>query len=178
VLFDLPARKFYVFGLNFWPQDFVFLAMLLIIAGLSLSGHGAASHSLQDVEAQLSEREHYLQVVEQPAPEFSLQDATGRTVELADYRDKVVVLWFVFASCTDVCPLHSQTIAGVQDEINRSGLGDRVQFLAITTDPDPHRWPLLIIVMHLLNPTLHTFDYRRYGIAGAKRTKLHLGTTW
>ena len=36
VLFDLPARKFYVFGLNFWPQDFVFLAMLLIIAGMAL----------------------------------------------------------------------------------------------------------------------------------------------
>ena len=36
VLFDLPARRFYVFGLNFWPQDFVFLAMLLIIAGLAL----------------------------------------------------------------------------------------------------------------------------------------------
>ena len=36
VLFDLPERKFYVFGLNFWPQDFVFLALLLIIAGLAL----------------------------------------------------------------------------------------------------------------------------------------------
>ena len=36
VLFDLPARKFYVFGLNFWPQDFVLLAMLLIIAGMAL----------------------------------------------------------------------------------------------------------------------------------------------
>ncbi|MCK7592759.1 4Fe-4S dicluster domain-containing protein [Pseudomarimonas salicorniae] len=36
VLFDLPARKFYVFGLAFWPQDFIFLALLLIMAGLSL----------------------------------------------------------------------------------------------------------------------------------------------
>ena len=36
VLFDLPARKFYLFGLNFWPQDFFFLALLLIMAGLSL----------------------------------------------------------------------------------------------------------------------------------------------
>jgi cytochrome c oxidase accessory protein FixG len=36
VLFDLPARKFYVFGLNFWPQDFFFLALLLIIAGMTL----------------------------------------------------------------------------------------------------------------------------------------------
>ena len=36
VLFDLPARKFYIFGLTFWPQDFIFLALMLIIAGLSL----------------------------------------------------------------------------------------------------------------------------------------------
>jgi len=36
VLFDLPARKFYVFGLSFWPQDFFYLAVLLIMAGLSL----------------------------------------------------------------------------------------------------------------------------------------------
>jgi polyferredoxin len=36
VLFDLPARKFHVFGLTFWPQDFFFLALLLMIAGLSL----------------------------------------------------------------------------------------------------------------------------------------------
>ncbi|MCB1636161.1 MAG: 4Fe-4S binding protein, partial [Xanthomonadales bacterium] len=36
VLFDLPARKFYVFGLVFWPQDFFLLAALLIIAALTL----------------------------------------------------------------------------------------------------------------------------------------------
>ncbi|MGQ4582695.1 4Fe-4S dicluster domain-containing protein [Lysobacter sp. F60174L2] len=36
VLFDLPARKFHVFGLTFWPQDFTFLAMLLVILALLL----------------------------------------------------------------------------------------------------------------------------------------------
>ena len=36
VLFDLPARKFYILGLTLWPQDFPFLALLLIIAALSL----------------------------------------------------------------------------------------------------------------------------------------------
>jgi len=36
VLFDLPARKFYIFGLTFWPQDFFYLAALLIVAALSL----------------------------------------------------------------------------------------------------------------------------------------------
>ncbi len=36
VLFDLGARKFYLFGLVFWPQDFVWLAALLIISALAL----------------------------------------------------------------------------------------------------------------------------------------------
>ncbi len=36
VLLDLPARKFYIFGLTFWPQDFFFFAWLLIIAALTL----------------------------------------------------------------------------------------------------------------------------------------------
>ncbi len=36
VLFDLGARKFYVFGAVFWPQDFIFLTALLIISALAL----------------------------------------------------------------------------------------------------------------------------------------------
>lgn len=36
LLFDLPARKFYIFGITLWPQDFIYLAFLLIIAGLTL----------------------------------------------------------------------------------------------------------------------------------------------
>jgi cytochrome c oxidase accessory protein FixG len=36
VLFDLPARKFYVFDWVFWPQDFFYLTLLLIIAAFAL----------------------------------------------------------------------------------------------------------------------------------------------
>jgi cytochrome c oxidase accessory protein FixG len=36
VLFDLGARKFYLFGYVFWPQDVFLLAVLLIIAALAL----------------------------------------------------------------------------------------------------------------------------------------------
>ncbi len=36
VLFDLPQRKFLVFDLVLWPQDFYLLAALLVIAGVSL----------------------------------------------------------------------------------------------------------------------------------------------
>ena len=36
ILFDLPARQFHLFGLVMWPQDFIFLTLLLVIAGLLL----------------------------------------------------------------------------------------------------------------------------------------------
>jgi len=36
VLFDLAARKFYIFGLVLWPQDIIYLTAILIIAALSL----------------------------------------------------------------------------------------------------------------------------------------------
>ncbi len=36
VLFDIAVRKFYIFGIVFWPQDVIYLAVLLIVAALSL----------------------------------------------------------------------------------------------------------------------------------------------
>jgi cytochrome c oxidase accessory protein FixG len=36
VLFDLAARKFYLFGIVLWPQDFIYLAVLLIVCAFSL----------------------------------------------------------------------------------------------------------------------------------------------
>ena len=36
VLFDLVARKFYIFGIVFWPQDFIYLTILLLISAYSL----------------------------------------------------------------------------------------------------------------------------------------------
>lgn len=36
VLFDLPERKFHVFNITFWPQDFVLLSLLLIVMAFTL----------------------------------------------------------------------------------------------------------------------------------------------
>ena len=36
ILFDLPSRRFYMFGVTFWPQDFILLSWWLIIAAFSL----------------------------------------------------------------------------------------------------------------------------------------------
>ena len=36
ILFDIAHRKFYIFGLVFWPQDIIYLTVLLILSALSL----------------------------------------------------------------------------------------------------------------------------------------------
>jgi len=36
LLFDLPARKFYILGMVFWPQDLFYLTLMLIVAALTL----------------------------------------------------------------------------------------------------------------------------------------------
>ena len=95
----------------------------------------ALAHTLDELEGDLIEREAYLEVVNRPAPEFALTSALGRAVRLAEYRGKVVVLWFIYASCPDICPLHSEKVARIQEMANATPMREAVQFIAITTDP-------------------------------------------
>jgi len=95
-----------------------------------------AHHPGGDLDRMMGSDEKYFQVIDEPAASpFELADADGKVVRLSDFSDKVVVLYFIFASCTDFCPIHSEVIADVQRKINATPMKDRVQFLAITTDP-------------------------------------------
>jgi protein SCO1/2 len=70
-----------------------------------------------------------------PAPEFTLTSQDGRRVSLRDFRGKAVAVTFVFASCTDTCPLLTDKMARVQDELG-SLFGSRIAFVSITVDPE------------------------------------------
>lgn len=111
----------------------------LLAAGMALLmasyATPAAAHSLEGLEEALLEREPYVEIVHREAPDFVLKDAEGRAVGLADFRGKVVVLHFIYASCPDVCPIHSSLVAKVQEQLNGTPMRDLVQFLTITTDP-------------------------------------------
>ena len=107
------------------------LALLFLLADpLQVS-----AHSLKSLEDQLHSKEKYFQALDQDAPDFTLQDADGRTVGLRDLRGKVVVLHFIYTNCPDVCPLHAERIAEIQAMVNRTPMRDLVQFVTITTDP-------------------------------------------
>jgi protein SCO1 len=95
----------------------------------------AYAHSLKELEDKLVGKEKDFQPVDVAAPEFTLTDADGRTVSLADFRGKVVVLNFIYTNCTQECPLHAEKIAGIQSLINHTPMRDLVEFVTITTDP-------------------------------------------
>ncbi len=67
------------------------------------------------------------------AREFSLTDHTGARRTLADYRGRVVVIFFGYTQCPDVCPTTMQEMAEVRRSLGKDA--DQVQVLFVTVDP-------------------------------------------
>lgn len=109
----------------------LWLGVLALVVGAS----SVSAHSLKSLENQLHKREKYFQPLNKKAPDFALQDADGRTVGLQDFRGKVVVLHFIYTKCPDVCPLHAERIAKVQEMVNQTPMRELVRFVTITSDP-------------------------------------------
>jgi protein SCO1/2 len=66
--------------------------------------------------------------------DFRLQDAEGRTVQLADFKGRCVLLFFGFTQCPDVCPT---ALARAADVMQRLGpQASRLQVILITVDPE------------------------------------------
>jgi cytochrome oxidase Cu insertion factor (SCO1/SenC/PrrC family) len=64
---------------------------------------------------------------------FALSDPAGRRVTLADFRGKLVLLYFGFAACPDVCPTDLSLMAQALREFGAAA--DEVQPVFITLDP-------------------------------------------
>jgi protein SCO1/2 len=70
-----------------------------------------------------------------PAPEFTLTTQDGQRLSLKELRGKVVAVTFIYASCTDTCPLLTAKMAGLQATLG-ADFGPKVFFLSITVDPE------------------------------------------
>ena len=64
---------------------------------------------------------------------FTLTDQYGKRASLADFRGKVVLLYFGFTYCPDVCPTDLFVIAQTIKALGKSG--DQVQPIFVTLDP-------------------------------------------
>jgi len=92
----------------------------------------------------------------QPAYEFTLTSADG-PVSLSDLRGKVVLIFFGYTFCPDVCPTTLQEMSAVLDLMGKKA--DQVQPVFVSVDPDrdtPER----------LKAYLNNLDGRILGITG------------
>ena len=106
---------------------------------LAVSGVVHAHSPVDEVTADLKEKERYLEVVDREPPPFNLSDADGKRVALTDFAGKVVVLNFLYARCRDVCPPHSALLAKVQQQLRDARLVEGIQFVTIATDTEDAR---------------------------------------
>jgi protein SCO1 len=84
-----------------------------ILALTLVAGPLAFAHSVKDLEAMLGDREKFFEPVDKNAPGFTLRNADGEEIRLANLRGKADVLHFIYTGCPDVCPLHAHKIAKV-----------------------------------------------------------------
>lgn len=68
------------------------------------------------------------------ARDFRLTDFNGQPRTLADFRGKVVVMFFGYTQCPDVCPTTMTDMAEVKRRLGPDG--DKLQVIFVTLDPD------------------------------------------
>ena len=66
--------------------------------------------------------------------DFSLTDHTGTRRTLADYRGKVVAIFFGYTQCPDVCPTTMADMALAKKKLGADG--ERLQVLFVSVDPE------------------------------------------
>lgn len=88
---------------------------------------------------------------------LELTDHTGQARTLEDFRGKVVVVFFGFTQCPDICPGTLITMANVMRRLGPRG--DEVQVLFVTLDPDRDQ-------PEVLAQYVPAFDPRFLGLRG------------
>jgi protein SCO1 len=108
---------------------------LLMLARLSVypSAYGATSPHAHETASQQKTPKAAVSNVK--APEFTLIDQDGKRFLSTSLRAKIIVLDFIYTTCTDVCPLFTANFARLQRQLATEHRSE-VFFISITTDPE------------------------------------------
>jgi len=85
------------------------------------------------------------------AKDFVLPDQNGKTRSVKDFAGKVVVVFFGFTQCPDVCPTSMAELAGIKKSLGADG--DKLQAIFITVDPERDTPEVLKAYMGNFDPT-------------------------
>ena len=107
-------------------NHFLLSLLLLVLSPVGLHAHvPGASREVAPTSTGLNTK----------APNFVLLNQDGNRFDSTTLRGKVVVLNFIFTTCTDVCPLFTAHFAQLQRTLKNGPAGD-LFFVSITTDPE------------------------------------------
>lgn len=68
------------------------------------------------------------------AQSFSMPDTSGKMRTLADFKGKIVYVFFGYAQCPDVCPTTMVEMAEVKKQLGKDA--DKLQLVFVTVDPE------------------------------------------
>ena len=102
------------------------LALLAFLLAPLLAMHGCGSSGPSFLNADVTGADY--------GKELSLTDHTGKPRTLADFRGRVVVVFFGYTRCPDVCPTTLSEMKLVLDKLGEDR--NRVQVLFVTVDPE------------------------------------------
>ena len=85
------------------------------------------------------------------ARDFELTDAHGKVRTLKDFAGKVVVVFFGYTQCPDVCPTSLQELAETKRLLGAEG--DKLQGIFVTVDPERDTSELLAAYMANFDPS-------------------------
>jgi protein SCO1 len=85
------------------------------------------------------------------AKDFELTDHNGQVRHLKDFSGKVVIMFFGFTQCPDICPTTMLELAEIKKNLGKDG--DRFQALFVTVDPERDTPEILKAYMTNFDPT-------------------------
>jgi protein SCO1/2 len=87
-----------------------------------------------------------------PAPDFVLTRADGGELRLSDQRGRVVLMFFGFTSCPDVCPTTLADAKRILHDLDEDA--DRIEYLFVTVDPERDTPETLQKYVSLFDPAI------------------------
>ena len=147
-----------------WPASLALAGALLL--GVAPLGFAQTAQSRAESTRLMSE---LMSGKGQVGGPFTLLDQTGKKRSLAEFKGKVVLIYFGYMSCPDICPTDLINLAGLLKRLGKES--EQVQAIFITLDPARD-------TPELIGKYVQYFDKRILGLRGTEQQTKEVATKY
>jgi protein SCO1/2 len=147
-----------------WTASLALAGILLL--GATPTGYAQTAQSRAESTRLMSE---LMSGKGQVGGPFTLLDQTGKKRSLAEFKGKVVLIYFGYMFCPDICPTDLSNLAGLLKRLGKDS--DQVQTIFITLDPARD-------TPELIGKYVQHFDKRILGLRGTEQQTKQVATQY